>query len=187
MFVRFAGDRHAVSLQPERLTDLRRRRNSEAKRLASKRRYFGLAAEHCRRQRNLDFGVEIAALPLESRMRRLPDPQIQVAALAAVRALLALARHADARSFADARGDPDVDRARVAVVFDRKAQHLAVVGVLERQLDFLLEIAALARPARGARARPAAPGVVLAAHRSAEEGLEEIGEGVRVAEHLPHF
>ena len=77
MLVRLAGRRHPVALQPEHLRVLRRRRNLEAQRLAAERLHFGLAAEHRRGQRNRHARVEVRALALELRMRRLPDPQIR--------------------------------------------------------------------------------------------------------------
>src|SRR5687767_6668348 len=54
----------------------------------------------------------------------------------------------------------------------------AVVGVFERQLDLMLDVASLTLPRsspRGARSF------------AAEEGGEEVGEGVRITEHLLHF
>src|SRR5262245_4114172 len=187
VLVRPAGDRHAVALQPEGLADLRRLRNPEAQRLAGERRHFRLAAEHRRRQGDLHLGVEIAALALEPIVRRQTDAEIQVAGLSTVGALFTFAGHPYPRSLADSGRNPDVDRTSVAVVLDREPHHLAAVGVLERQLDLLLDIAPLARTALAAPTRPAPSGVVLAAHRAAEERLEEIGERVRVSEHLAHF
>src|SRR6266699_1647002 len=118
-------------------------------------------------------------------MRRRADSQVQVARLPAARALLALAGDADARAFAHAGRNPHVDGARLAVVLNGEATRRALVDVLERELELLLEVASGAcarRPrAAAARARP------LLTHAPAEEGLEEIGERLLAPEHLGHF
>src|SRR5262245_34585539 len=74
----------------------------------------------------------------------------------------------------------------MAIVLDGKPAHRAGVGVLERQLELLLDVAALARPTRACAA--AAPSrFVAATHRAAEERVEEIGERILIPEHLPHL
>src|SRR5438309_1424331 len=163
---------HAVSFQPEDLPVLRRRRNPEPQRLAAERRDVDLAAEHGGGQGNRHARVQIASLSLERRMRRDPDPEIEIAGLRAAAAVLALARDAHPRAFADARRDSHVDGPRVAVVLDREAAHRAVIRVFETELDLLLDVAALARAAPAAAARPAA---WLFAAAAAEERVEEIG------------
>src|SRR5437773_2205461 len=70
--------RHAVTLQPEHLSILRRRWNLEPERLAAERLDVHLAAEHRRRQRNRHTRVEVSAFPLELRMRGHADPQIEI-------------------------------------------------------------------------------------------------------------
>src|SRR5262249_5129752 len=130
-----AGHRHAVSLQPEYLTVLRRDRNLQAQRLAAKRLHVRLAAQHGRRQRNRDARVEVASLPLALLVRRGADAQIEIAGLRAAGALLAFAGDADARAFADARWNADVDGPRLPVVLNRKAPRRAAKDLLERQLE----------------------------------------------------
>src|SRR5207249_982589 len=99
--------RHAVALQSEHLAVLRRRRNLQPQRLAAERCDLGFAAEHRGRERNRDARVQIAALPLEARVRREPDSQIEIAGLCAAAALLAFAADPNARTVADAGRNPD--------------------------------------------------------------------------------
>src|SRR6266540_937267 len=114
-----------------------------------------------------------------------PDAQVQVARLRASAAALALARNADARSVADAGRNADVDGARVTVVLDRQPAHRAVVRILEAELELLLHVAPGVGAPAGATAR-ARPGF-LTGPAAAEERLKEIGERVRIAEHLAHL
>src|SRR5438876_5605024 len=94
-------------------------------------------------------------------MRRDVNAQVQVARLGAAAAVLTLAGDADARPLADARRYPHVDGAGVAIVFDRQTPHRAVVRVLEPELDFLLDVAALTRSTTAPA--PRAPTGLLAA------------------------
>ena len=68
---------HAVSLQAEHLAALRGLRDLEAG-AAGDRRHVGLAAEHRRRDRHGDLGVQVAPFPLEDRMRLETHAQVQV-------------------------------------------------------------------------------------------------------------
>ena len=76
---RFAGRRHAVTFQAERLAVLRRSRDLQTKGLAGERLHFRFAAECGGGQRNVDGGAEVLALPLKRRMRRETNPQMKVA------------------------------------------------------------------------------------------------------------
>src|SRR5262245_48852557 len=70
----------------------------------------------------------------------------------------------------------------MTVLPDRETPRGATIGVLEIQLDLVLEVASSSRrPSSRPRAR------VAATARAAEERVEEIGERIGVAEHLPHF
>src|SRR4029077_12640712 len=125
---------------------------------------------------------EIASLALQERMRREPYAQIQISRRRAAGSRFTLAGNPDARAVADARGDADIHCAGMPVVFEREPAGGAVIGILERQLDFVLDVAprALAcAPARAARGR-----LPLAKAAAAEEGREEVGEGILVPEHL---
>src|SRR5207249_11737247 len=125
--------------------------------------------------------MQVATLALELRMGRQADPQVEVARLGAAGSHFAFARHAHARAVGHARGNTDVHRPGVAILFDRQPPRRAVIRILERELDFLLHVA----PGAGA-ARPAGPPPSTLAG-AAKEGLEEIGKRVLVAEHLAHL
>ena len=112
---------------------------------AAERLHRRLAAEHGRGERDRHPCVEVARLALEDRVRRQPDAEKEIARRRAAGAGLAFAGDPDARSFSDAGGNPDIDRACVAVVLDGEPPRGAVVGVLEIQLDLLLDVAARAR------------------------------------------
>ena len=72
--------------------------------------------------------------------------------------LLAFAGDADPRSLGDARRNPHVDRPRVAVLLDRQPLHGAVEGIVEIELNLVLEVTPLARgPARPVRPARGAP------------------------------
>src|SRR5215467_3522258 len=100
--------------------------------------------------------------------------------------MFALTSDPDARSLADTRGDPHVQRSCAAVVRDRKASGGAVQGVFERQFDLLLDVSSLPRRT-GPRTASARAGLLGAAAHPAEERVEEIGERIGVAEHLAHL
>src|SRR6188474_203143 len=179
MLLGLAGRRHPVALQPEHLRVLGGRRNLEAKGFAAKRLHFSLAPEHRRGQRNRHARVEISSFALELRMRRLLDPQIEIAWLRAARARLALAGDAHTRAVADAGRNPHIDRARLAIVLDREAAHRALVQVVEPELELLFDVASGAGRRAGA-ARPSRTSPrLLRTRAAAKEGLKEIGERVR--------
>src|SRR6185369_4107473 len=69
----------------------------------------------------------------------------------------------------------------MAVVLQRQPPRRTVIGVVERQFDFVLDIAPLAT------AGPAATRGGAAAESAAEKRCEEVGEGVLIPEHLLHF
>ena len=181
--VRFPDGRHAVPFQPEHLPALGRLRDLEPDR-AGDRRDLRLAAEHGGRDRHRDFRVQIGALALEDRVRLDADPEIQIAGRAAVRAGFPFAGGAHARSVPHADRDPHVDAARVSSLLDRDAARGAVVRLLERELDLVLDVAPLLRTGR-----PALPGPRSLARptAAAEERLEEVRERILVPEQLVHF
>src|SRR5687767_14752282 len=75
------------------------------------------------------------------------------------------------------------------VMFQRQPARDAVIGLIEREFDLVLHVASLALPdtsARSGAARAARSGAAKPAAAS-EERREEVGEGVRVSEHLLHF
>src|SRR5205807_1858994 len=80
-----------------------------------------------------------------------------------------------------ARRDSHVERSRLAVVFEGQPRRGATVRLLERQLDLVFHVMALARPgtAAGTPSRLATC--------PAEERLEEIRERILVAEDPVHL
>src|SRR5262249_93994 len=183
-----AGGRHAVTFQAEPLRVLRRLRNLQPQRFATECLHVGFAAEHRGGERNRHARVKVATLPLELPVRRRANPKVQIAGPCAAGPLFAFARDPDARPLADAGRDPDVDRARLTIVLDGDPARRPVIAVLERQLDLLLDVAAVMRLRRARRAAAAAARARLARRAGAsEERLEEIGERVVVAEHLVHL
>src|SRR5437867_3215159 len=142
VLVGFTGDRHAVAAQPEHLPVLSHGGNLQTQRLAGKRRHLGLAAEHGGRQRHRHARVQVATFPFEPWMRGEANPQVQIAGLCAARAHFTFASHANARSVDHAGRNADINGARVAVVLDGQPPRRALVGVLETELDFLLDVAA---------------------------------------------
>src|SRR5262249_26645780 len=100
--------------------------------------------------------------------------------------MFALAGDPHARSFADPGGNPDVDGPCAAIVRDRESPGRALQRVFEIQLDLLLHVSALSRRARPRGAAPR-PRLLSAAQATAKERVEEVGEGIRVAEHLAHL
>ena len=148
--------RHPMALQPEDLSVLRSSRNFQAQRLADRACRRGFTAEHGRRERHGDASVEILALAVRS------SDAARGARAGTGRLIARPTRHARLRR----RCGPAIRhrhrpgsgrrRSRVAVVSDGETPRGAMKGVLEVQLDFLLDIAALPRRARP-RATPAAP------------------------------
>ena len=74
----------------------------------------------------------------------------------------------------------------MTVVLDGEAPRGAAVGVFEIQIDFLLDVATGARGAAAAAAGAPAGGFLFT-RSAAEERMEEIGEGIGLAEHFAHF
>src|SRR5262249_55651432 len=97
--------------------------------------------------------------------------------------VLTLAGNAHARPVADAGGNSDVHCSRMTVLLDRETARGAFVRVLEIELNLVLEVAP---PAGPLTARPPRA-CVRAGHRSTEDRLEEVREGVGAPEHLLHF
>src|SRR5204863_9118007 len=73
----------------------------------------------------------------------------------------------------------------LTVLFNREPARRALKRVLEAELELVLDVAALPGAARAAR--PPAAARILALARPSEEGVEEIGERIGVAEHLAHL
>src|SRR4029450_10813792 len=71
------------------------------------------------------------------------------------------------------------------IVLQRQPPHGAVIGVLERQLDLVLDVAPLANAASAACR--ATRGALAASEAAAEERGEEVGERVLIPEHLLHL
>src|SRR5438034_8636394 len=99
--------------------------------------------------------------------------------------MLAFAGDAHARAFTHARRNAHVDRARVSVELDRQTPCGSAIGIFERQIDRLLDVAALPRARGAACAAAAASRFVLFTAR--EKRAEEIGEGVFVPEQVAHL
>ena len=119
-------------------------RDPQPRRLAGDRRHFGLAAEHRGRHRQRHLHVEIAPLPLEERMRREPHAQVQISRRRAAGALFAFTADRGRASHRRRRRNAHIDGARVAVMLQRQPPRRAVIGILERQLDLVLDVAPLA-------------------------------------------
>ena len=169
---------------------MRQRGNFQPHGLAGDGRHFDLAAHDRRRHRQRHLHVEVAPLALEHRVRSEVHAQVEVAGCCAALAVFAFTRDADARPVADARGDAHVNRARVAVVIQREAPRRDMEGVLEGELDLVLDVATLAgsrAPAIGARPARAGAGLALSETAAAEERREEVGERMLISEHLLHF
>src|SRR2546428_4099404 len=167
---------HAVPLQTEHLAVLRERRNLETHGPSFERRNLDFAAQHRGGDRQRDLDVDVATFPFELGMRREAYAQIKVAGRRAAGAVLAFPRHAYARTVAHAGWNPDIHGTRMAVVFQREPPGGAAVRVFERELDFVLDVAAftLSRPAAAAGAPPRfALGTLDAA---AEKCRKEVGE-----------
>src|SRR5688572_18615744 len=120
-------------------------------------------------------------------MRREPDAQIKIAGGGAADAMLPLAGHPDARAVGDTGRNADIDRSRVAVVLHRQASSGAVVRLLERQLHFVLHVAAGPLTCTSGAGTPAGARIAESAAAPAEERREEVGERVLVPEDLLHL
>src|SRR6185295_7743390 len=174
--------RHAVPGEPERLAARRLGRDLHGH-LPLQRGHRDLAAQRGYRQGHRQVGVEIVALPLETRVRRDRHAQVEVAAGRAVARAApdALRRHAHARPGVHARRDlhlqvaralgpaaasapragAPVDVARAAalrarlVELERDRLLGALERLLERELDGRLHVAAAAHRAEAAAAQVA--------------------------------
>src|SRR5436190_20953783 len=116
--------------------------------------------------------MQILPLPLEPGIGIHMNPQVQITRLGAARALFALARHTYARPFGDTRGNSHVDGARVAIVLQRQPPGRALVRVVQREIDAVLDVAALLstrRAAARAASSPAAPGLAAPGEERAEK------------------
>src|SRR5439155_8498254 len=139
----------------------------QPQRLPAERLDLHLVAKHRRRERHGHVGIQILAFAFEPGMRRDANPQVQIARLRAAAAVFTFAGDADPRAVADAGRNADVDRTGVAVVLDREAAHRSLIGILESQLELVLDVAAFARTA--AAAGPAARTRFLRRRRATEE------------------
>ena len=92
-------------------------------------------------------------------VRRQLNPQVQIAGRAAAGAGFAFAGDAHPRAVADAGRNPHVHGPRVAVVLERQAPGDALIGVLERERDLVLEVAALAAAPAAAAWPPRLAGI----------------------------
>src|SRR5580765_7104336 len=110
--------------------------------LGGDRPHVGLAPEDCGAQWNGHPRIEVATLALELRVGSETDAQIQIARLRAAGSAFTLARDPDARALVDAGRNADVHATSLAVVLNGEAPHGAVVRVLERQFDLVLDVAA---------------------------------------------
>ena len=132
----------------------------------------------------VDADVEVAAPALEARVGQQVHPQVEVAGRRPAGAVFSFARHADPRAVVHASGDPHVHAACVAFVLDREAARRPVERVLERQFQVLLDVPAPLGPCPASLAGRPALGFRRAA---SEERMEEIREGILVAEDPPHL
>src|SRR6188474_2532913 len=112
------------------------------------------------------------------------DSQVQIARGCAADAMFTFAAHAHARPVADPGRNADVHGARMAVLFQRQALRRALIRVLERELNFVLDVAPGTLPGAAAASTAAFGRARLG---PAEERREEIGERVGVAEEILHF
>src|SRR5215471_13560423 len=116
-------------------------------------------------------------------MWREADPNVQIAGFGAAGTTFAFSGDANARAFSDPGRNADIHRPRLAVVGDGQPAQRSVRGVLETELQFLLDVASLTgRPGPSAAA---ASFVSIAS--GAEEGVEEVGERIGVAEQILHL
>src|SRR3954470_7000300 len=176
-FIGLARHGHALTLDPELLAVLRRRRHFQANGAAGERGHHRFAAEHRGRQRHLDARRQIVAVALETAVRQHLHAQVEIAGASAAGAGLALAGDAHPRAVADAGRDAHVDGPRMAVVLQRDPAQRAVVRLVERELDGVLEVGADAGPAAAARA----PLLAIGRATAAEERREEVGETAAAA------
>src|SRR5206468_6779029 len=163
---------HALPGQPEDATVLRLRRHAE-RAPPAQRLHLHLAAERGVPDEDRHVGVEVVALALEARVRQQLDFEVQVAARSAVHTGVALAGHLQSPAILDAGRDLYLDALALHLpVFighvDDELAHAAAIRLLERDLDFLLQIV----PHAGARARRPRAGTDAAA----EEAVEEVAQ-----------
>src|SRR5262245_60029642 len=168
-----AGGWHPVPLETEHLAVLGERRDPKPRRLAGHRLYVGLAAEHCGRNGDRRLDVQVAPLALEDRMRRQSYAKEEVTAGGAADALFAFARHPDAGAIVHACRDANVDRLRLTVrLLHREPTRGAVIGIFERELDLVFDVAAAAGARTGGGATRVRVGESAAKERSEEHTSE---------------
>src|SRR6185436_12818047 len=172
-FVTRLADRgHPETLQPEDLAVLCQRRNAQPRRLAAERRHVRFAAQHRRGHWQRRLHIQVSPFVLELSMWRQADAEVQITRGGAANAMLALSGYPHARAVAHAGGYPDVDGARLAILLERQAPRCAVIGVLERELDFVFDVATCTLPCPAS----CAAGAGARIHPSpAEERGEEVG------------
>src|SRR5262249_36532682 len=141
--------RHALPGQPNALTVGRLRLHLQRQPAALGRRHHDLAAEHGRIQRRGHLDPQVVAFPLEQWMRFDADDQVQVAGSRPTQARLAFTGHTDAQTFGRTGRNLDLDGARLAGyrVADLERALRTTEGLLERDLDGLLQIGSFARRA----------------------------------------
>src|SRR5450631_824629 len=118
--------------------------------------------------------MEVGAGAREPRVRADPDPDEEITSGGSCAALPALPGGADAGAVRDAGGDGDLDASRATSAAQLNGACRAGVCLLEGDLGGPLDVVATAR--HGGSALPGAAG-------APEHGVEEVGEGVGVAEH----
>src|SRR4051794_24245324 len=163
----------ALAAQAQPPAARRARRDLHAA-LAVERLDLDLGAERRLPGRHRQVDVEVAALPPKARVPADAHAQEEVARGAAADARPALAGEPDALAVADAARDVDLE---VAPVAEREAPPPAARGLLERELELGLLVAAAHREPVEAAAAPAA----AAPSAAAEQALEEVVD-VAVAE-----
>ena len=168
----------ALAAEAEDTAILRLRRNSQGQSRALRRGHHRFPTEHARVELDRYVHVHVGFLDLEEGMRFDVDDQVEVAVASAVVAGATLAGQADARALTHARRDAGLDTACVPLVGVLQHARCALHGLLERDLDLLLDILArhLHSPAPATRAaRPRA---------AAKRLVEEIRERRAFAEEI---
>src|SRR5438552_6441382 len=143
--VRFPDSRHAMSAQAKYASGIGGWGNSQTQCGAGKRRHGHIAAENRRRDGDRDTRVEILSAAFESRMRLDVHDQIQIAGRSARWSSFALAARANPHPILDTGRNSNVDGSRVSVIANRHAPGRSGKRLLERQIDWLLEIAPASR------------------------------------------
>src|SRR3954452_13177941 len=155
----------ALAAQAQPPAARRARRNLHAA-LAVERLDLDLGPERRLPRRHRQVDVEVAAIQPKARVPADAHAQEEVARGAAADARPALTGEPDALAVADAARDVDLE---VAPVAEREAPPPAARGLLERELELGLPVAAAHREAvEAAAAAPAAPSA------AAEQALEEV-------------